>query len=260
MDKKKSRKKRVVIENAIAMYLLDMYALPEPTPSYLTKERIEKITVHHDFSSNNKAGVVTLNAPTTIPVPIDKPIRIVCVGLKSWTIEGNVSFGMHLPQVVSDHNTLMNGKLFHTTLQANGHSMMPEAVFVQKPEPFVRTLIEDLKEDALKLNVVSVICTTPGEPEKVFLATEKLNDKVICPMGFLMKREPEAKSYPIERNTYEGIVVPKVDYESKLEDYKKQLQENKVVWTAGTKIQLYPSNTDAGFYGSVILEIFYSKA
>jgi hypothetical protein len=246
--------------------MANLYDVDE-IPASIASEDIVMLTVHLDISrgpTNPSTGEISF----LLPFPNKNlPVKLICIGSRRWTVQGNVSLGLNFCSRMSSDpliqpTVIMNGSPFLYTMMANGQYYQPECLFSLKPDQFVRKVFPSIKEHELDVNCINAPSIDGKEMVALPYELDKKNCPV-CPVGYLAwySLTQNKLSFQQEKfGKYHCLIMQRSVYLQTLEKFKQDLRDSRVLFRPMEDRLIVTSTSNAHFHASIVLDIFYCRA
>jgi hypothetical protein len=234
-------------------------------PQLMQEENVQRMLIHFDFS--RKIDFARNTGETLIPQPFvkglnkERIVQIVSIGCPEWSLKGDTSLLVNMTGVVGTRHH--DGKTAAFTLLSNKTSQTEELIYMMKNDSYVlRKKFPDITVENCENGVQPVIGKRQGEIVARHLPVDTdEHGEIICPLGYFTKQTLDDNGTPYQLTLNDGrkcIRMEEVIYQKWVETFKDIIRESHLRGDLRSfHLTVEPTATNAPFYASMLLEIFY---
>jgi hypothetical protein len=232
-------------------------------PEKLVQEEVIHKTVLLEFSKGERKNGkfhldLDLNSERQkVILDTEGVVSILCIGISQWSLKGRLSLGLSFDGVPGKR--FINKNPYCFTLMGEMTSCHPEAVFLAKPDSWVREHFHDLDpKDADKGTQKGVM-----QDRRLLPITTDRRNHLYCPLGLFVRRWKEEKRQEInyvQFDTIKVIAVSVQEYNTLLKQFQEELKDTKLtVDLSSFYAKVTPSRSHEEYWGAVLVDVFYLK-
>jgi hypothetical protein len=223
----------------------------------VAQEGIECRTVHIELSKDNKTFQLPLYKVSNHTL-----VKIVCLGCQEWSLPNtNQSVGLKFPSF--PETIQMGGNMYTMTLAGCGSSVRPKLLYVCSQDDEVRSQLPNLKPNDCDVGAQPA----RGKNNQIsewWLPTDIKDGAPVCPLGYLTRASYDHFQEPYTLQPFgefHCLVVSDMAYQKMLLKLQAKVRDSSVIVDLlSYRFEIVPRDTGSFYYGTVILDIFYTPA